>query len=161
MNFSFVEKILMSIVEHYNHKKYWKLRSRVINPNNHYPKLLKYYWLFKIKRMDAFNNASMGTYINHGTKFLTPPNLPHHLNGIIIAEYAEIGKNCTIFQQVTIGEENGKAAKIGDNVMIGAGAKIIGDVRIGSHVKIGANAVVLQDIPDGCTAVGVPAKVIK
>ena len=51
--------------------------------------------------------------------------------------------------------------KIGNNVFIGAGAKVLGDIRIGDNVKIGANAVVINDIPDGATAVGVPAKIIQ
>ena len=96
-----------------------------------------------------------------GACFASPPNLPHHLNGIIVSHYAQIGKNCTIFQLVTIAQdENNKAATIGNNVIIGAGAKIIGDITIGDNVKIGANAVVTKDIPSNCTAVGIPAKPI-
>ena len=74
------------------------------------------------------------------------------------------GGGCTILQQVTIADDPhkpNKSATIGDNVLIGAGARIIGEVKIGNNVKIGANAVVVSDIPDGCTAVGVPAKIIK
>lgn len=82
------------------------------------------------------------------------------MNGIIVSYYANIGENCTIMQQVTIAEEHGKAASIGNNVFIGAGAKIIGGVHIGNNVKIGANAVVVNDVPDDCTAVGVPARII-
>lgn len=91
---------------------------------------------------------------------LPPPLLPHHLNGIIVSHKAVIGTNCTIFQQVTIAEKNGKAATIGNNVLIGAGAKILGNVKIGNGAKIGANAVVVHDVPDNCTAVGCPAKII-
>lgn len=93
--------------------------------------------------------------------FVPPPLLPHGLNGIIISEKARIGSNVIIFQQVTIGGNEQGAPAIGDNCMIGAGAKIIGKVRIGSNVKIGANAVVVSDIPDNATAVGVPAIVVK
>ena len=68
-------------------------------------------------------------------------------------------------QQVTIGgttNENGPiAAIIGDNCFLGAGCKILGEVKIGNNVKIGANAVVLDDIPDNCTAVGIPARIVK
>ena len=60
----------------------------------------------------------------------------------------------------TIGAEKDESPVLGDNVFVGAGAKIVGAVRIGSNVKIGANAVVVDDIPDGATAVGIPAKVI-
>jgi len=99
--------------------------------------------------------------LNGGAQFATPPDLPHHLNGIIISYYAKIGKNCTILQQVTIAQDQeGKAATIGDNVVIGAGAKILGGVTIGDNVRIGANAVVTKDIPSNSIAVGVPAKVI-
>ena len=69
--------------------------------------------------------------------------------------------NLTIENGVTIGAEKGESPTLGDNVFIGAGAKIIGDVKIGSDVKIGANAVVLKDLPDGATAVGVPARIVK
>lgn len=81
--------------------------------------------------------------------------LPHP-TGIVIHPSVEIGPNCMIFQQVTITG----GVKIGGHVDIGAGAKILGPVTIGNHVKIGANAVVLCDVPDGATAVGVPARVI-
>ena len=149
-------------LKHYNHDKYWKMRAEVINPNSSVPKLVRLFWLYRIKRMDAFANASMGTGFGWGAKFDSPPNLVHYLNGIIISYRAHIGKNCTIMQQVTIGERGGgeKAPKIGDNCFIGTGAKILGDVVIGNNVKIGANAVVVKDVPDNCTAVGVPARII-
>jgi serine O-acetyltransferase len=83
-----------------------------------------------------------------------------HPNGIVIHPDAEIGPNCLLFQQVTIGTRAGAAPKIGGHVDVGAGAKIIGAVTIGANAKIGANCVVLQDIPAGATAVGVPARVV-
>ena len=66
---------------------------------------------------------------------------------------AKIGKNAKIFHQVTIGEGNDGAPTIGDNVMIGAGTKITGNIRIGNNVKIGTNCVVVEDIPDNATVV--------
>ena len=85
----------------------------------------------------------------------------HNGCGIVINEKAKIGNDVTIFQNVTIGgRKESSAPVIGDNVMIGAGAVIIGDVTIGNDAKIGANAVVLQDVPDHATAVGVPAVII-
>ena len=63
----------MHLVQHYNPKKYWKMRSIVIDPNNKTPKLMKLWYLFRIKRMDAYNNASMGTSIGSGAHFATPP----------------------------------------------------------------------------------------
>ncbi len=71
-----------------------------------------------------------------------------------------IGKNCTIFHQVTIGEGRGGAPVIGDNVLIGAGAKIIGGIRIGNNVKIGAGCVVMQDIPDHTTVLPAEPRLI-
>lgn len=147
-------------VQHYNPEKYWNYREKVI-ANNNLNKLLKLYMLYYIKKCDAYNNASFGTDINSGAYFKTRPILPHGLNGIIISHYASFGENVTIYQQVTVAEENGKSAKIGNNVLIGAGARIIGNIKIGDNVKIGANAVVTKDIPSDCTAVGVPAKIIK
>lgn len=152
--------VFVNHLKHYNHKKYWKMREAVVSQDSKVLKIVKLFYLYRIKRMDAFANASMGTGFGWGAQFETPPCLPHFLNGIIISYYAKIGKNCTILQQVTIAEEDGKAAEIGDNVMIGAGARIIGDVHIGNNVKIGANAVVVNDVPDNCTAVGVPARII-
>lgn len=156
-----LQEIIKYKVQHYNPKKYWNYREKVINPD-YKNKLLKYYYLYKIKKSDAFNNSSMGTYINSGAKFKTKPILPHGLNGIIISHFATIGANCVIRQQVTIAQNNNnESAIIKDNVVIGAGAKIIGKVTIGNNAVIGANAVVTHDIPDNCVAVGVPARVIK
>jgi serine O-acetyltransferase len=85
--------------------------------------------------------------------------LPHP-NGIVIHPDAGIGPNCLLFQQVTIGANDHGAPRIGGHVDIGAGAKVLGPVMVGRHVQIGANAVVIKDVPDGATAVGVPARVI-
>ena len=85
--------------------------------------------------------------------------LPHP-NGVVISPRAEIGVNCLIFQQVTLGSRGGGAPRIGGNVDVGAGAKILGKLVIGDRVKIGANAVVINDVPADCTAVGIPAKIL-
>lgn len=79
-----------------------------------------------------------------------------HPTGVVIHPDSTIGPNCLILQQVTIIE----GVTIGGHVDIGAGAKIVRGVTIGDHVKIGANAVVLHDIPEGKTAVGIPAQVV-
>lgn len=156
----FIKKFLGHI-QHYNHEKYWKMREEVVNPNSKKSKLIRLFYLYKLKKSDAFNNASMGTDLGAGAYFETPPNLPHGLNGIIISHYAKIQENCTIFQQVTIAQnDKNQSATIGKNCFIGSGAKIIGNVSIGDDVRIGANAVVVTDIPSNCTAVGVPAKII-
>ena len=80
-----------------------------------------------------------------------------HLNCIIISKYAKIGNDCTILHEVTIGVNDKKnfrkAPIIGNNVFIGAGAKIIGDITIGDNVSIGANAVVTKNIPSDSTVI--------
>jgi serine O-acetyltransferase len=88
-----------------------------------------------------------------------------HGCGVVIGESSEIGNNCTLFQGVTLGGKTTKrSAKrhptVGDNVMIGAGAKVLGPITIGNNVKIGCNAVVIHDAPENCTVVGIPGKVI-
>ena len=161
---NFIINFIKVRVQHYNPKKYWKYRNIVIDPKNKTNKIIKYLMLYYIKKCDAFNNASFGTNINYGATFKTPPILRHGLNGIVISKYAKFGKNVEIFQQVSITEDGHKpktSAIIGDNVFIGAGAKIIGNVKIGNNVLIGANAVVVNDIPSNCTVVGIPAKVVR
>ncbi len=72
---------------------------------------------------------------------------------------ARIGKNCSIIANVTIGMRNEwKFPELGDNVFIGAGARVLGGIKVGSDVVIGANAVVIRDLPDGATVVGIPAR---
>ncbi len=84
-----------------------------------------------------------------------------HPNGIVIHPEVKIGPNCLIFQQVTIGQKGELGLPdIGGHVDIGAGAKILGNIKIGDHARIGANAVVVHDVPAGKTAVGIPAKVL-
>lgn len=85
--------------------------------------------------------------------------LPHP-SGVVIHPEVEIGPNCIIFQQVTLGSRDGGVPRIGGHVDIGAGAKLLGAIAVGDHARIGANAVVLQDVPSGKTAVGVPAVIV-
>jgi serine O-acetyltransferase len=84
-----------------------------------------------------------------------------HPQGIVIHPSARIGPNCAIFQQVTIGLGRTGVPRIGGNVDISTGAKIIGNITIGDHAIIGANAVVTKDIPTGGVAVGVPARLLR
>ena len=85
-----------------------------------------------------------------------------HGMGVVIGETAEIGENVLLYHGVTLGgtgKDKGKRhPTLGDNVIIGAGAKVLGPIYIGSNSKIGANSVVLKDVPEGATAVGIPAK---
>jgi Serine acetyltransferase len=101
-----------------------------------------------------------GGYIGNGAKIASALCLPHGLHGIYISRYASIGNNCRIYQNVTIGEVNRIAPSIGDNCLIGAGAVIIGNIRIGDNVKIGAGAVVSKDVPDNCTVIPRPSRII-
>jgi serine O-acetyltransferase len=83
-----------------------------------------------------------------------------HFGGIVVSGYARFGANCRIRNGVVVGLKNVEqpiAPIFGDNVDIGAGAKVLGPIRIGNNVRIGANAVVLRDVPDDHVAVGVPA----
>ena len=93
-----------------------------------------------------------GVFIDHGM-------------GVVIGETAEVGDNCVIYQGVTLGgtgKDRGKRhPTLGDNVMVGAGAKILGPFRVGDNSKIAANAVVLEEIPPNSTAVGVPARIVR
>ena len=88
-----------------------------------------------------------------------------HGNGVIIGETAIVGNNVTLYQGVTLGgtgKEHGKRhPTIGDNVMISAGAKILGSFTVGDNSKIGAGSVVLEEVPPNCTVVGVPGRVVK
>jgi len=81
-----------------------------------------------------------------------------HSNGVVINSQVRGGRDIRIEHEVTIGEEKGKSPVLGDDVFVGAGAKIFGDVKVGSHTKIGANAVVVDDVPEGATVVGVPGR---
>lgn len=85
-----------------------------------------------------------------------------HFGGIVISGYARFGDNCRIRNGVVVGLKNVEeiaAPIIGNNVDIGAGAKVLGNIKIGNNVMIGANAVVLCDVPDNSIAVGVPASI--
>lgn len=158
--FSFSNKwgrILLYWIQHYNHKKYWKRRSIVTNPNDKTCLLLKLYYLYYIKRTDAYHNCSFGTNLNSGAYFATPPYLPHGPNGIIVGHDVVVGSNSIIYQQVTI--SHGRV-KISDNVMLGAGAKILPNVSIGNNVKVGANCVVVEDVPNGATVVLPKSRII-
>lgn len=102
--------------------------------------------------------ADYGAWIGIEAEIGSPaPRCPHDIFGLFISKAAVIGKNCVIFQHVTIGSVTTKgskrigAPKIGDNVLIGAGAIIIGNVSIGDNARIGANSIVTQSIPANST----------
>ena len=92
----FIQKI-MSFINHYDHEKYWKRRSIVIDPTNKTPKWLKLYYLLWIKRVDARHHCSFGTNLHAGAYFATPPNFPHGPNGIICGHDIKVGAHCNIY----------------------------------------------------------------
>ncbi|WP_082890472.1 serine O-acetyltransferase [Halotalea alkalilenta] len=119
-------------------------------------KFLTTYILKKLQR-------TYGVYISSKADIGAGLILPHP-NGVVIGEKVIIGKNCTIYQQVTLGggkvgdQSSGNYPVIGDNVTIYAGAKVLGSIKIGDNVIIGANAVIIKDVPSKAVAVGVPGK---
>lgn len=88
-----------------------------------------------------------------------------HGSGVVIGETSEIGDNCTLYQGVTLGGTGKDVGKrhptLGNNVMVGAGAKVLGPFKVGDNCKIAANAVVLEEIQSDSTAVGIPARVVR
>jgi serine O-acetyltransferase len=88
-----------------------------------------------------------------------------HGMGVVIGETAEIGDDVLIYQGVTLGgtgKERGKRhPTLGDNVIVGAGAKVLGSIRIGDHVRIGAGSVVVRSVPDHSTVVGIPGRIVR
>ena len=111
--------------------------------------------------------AQFGASIPLSVKMDGPPCFPHGLNGIFMGELTHIGKGVTILQQVTIGmdtfasQDDNARRYIGDNVFIGAGAKVIGGVVIGENCRIGANSCVYQDMPPNSVAVMQPTRIIQ
>lgn len=133
----------------YREKKGEKIRSGFIHGKIYHTYLNRY-----------------GAFIGEKTVFKGKPRFPHYLFGIFISNSSVIGRDVVIFQQVTIGanalEDHGRqgAPVIGDNVLIGAGAKIIGNVTIGDNCRIGANCVVVKDMPPNTTAVAASTRFI-
>ena len=88
-----------------------------------------------------------------------------HGMGVVIGETAEIGDDCTLYHGVTLGgtswEKGKRHPTLGDDVIVGAGAKVLGPICIGKGSRIGSNAVVLKDVPEGGTAIGVPGHIVK
>ncbi|AOV16865.1 serine O-acetyltransferase [Acidihalobacter aeolianus] len=88
-----------------------------------------------------------------------------HGMGVVIGETAEIGDDCTLYHGVTLGGTSWEPGKrhptLGNNVVIGAGAKILGPLRLGDGSRVGSNAVVLKDVPENATAVGIPAHIVR
>mgnify|MGYP000630253636 FL=1 len=130
----------------------WKLKHYCLQGKNRI--LVKFAkLLYEVYQYE--NNSS----IAWNSSFSSEPCFPHGMKSIFISGGANIGSNCIIFQQVTIGSssfpdsKNSGAPHIGKNVFIGAGAKIIGGIKIGDNVRIGANTVVYQNVPDNSVVI--------
>lgn len=118
-------------------------------------KIFSFIYKFLYKCVQIVTGIEFPCEVEIGDNFIID-----HFGGIVVSGYAKFGNNCRIRNGVTIGLKNIEAVRapvFGDNVDIGAGAKILGDIYIGNNVNIGANAVVLIDVPDNAIAVGVPA----
>ncbi|MDD4378250.1 MAG: serine O-acetyltransferase [Eubacteriales bacterium] len=128
------------------------------------------HWFHRKKRffiaraISQISRFFTGIEIHPGAKIGKGLFIDHGM-GVVIGETTEIGDNCTIYQGVTLGgtgKEKGKRhPTIENNVLIGAGAKILGPFKVGEHSKIGANAVVLNEVPPNSTCVGVPGRTVK
>lgn len=157
-------------------KKYWPLKLIKISilgtsaqsvifwyriAKHLYDNKLRYLPIYIFRRIEK----TYGVYISPTAAIGIGLKLPHP-TGIVIGGGVKIGKNCTIYQQVTFGGARlGDAKKnyyptISDNVVFFAGAKIIGKILIESNCVVGANSVVIKDVPEGSTVVGIPARII-
>ena len=141
--YSGLHALLMHRVAHRMQQKGWQIPARAVS------QLAKF-----LTGIEIHPGAMVGKglFIDHGA-------------GVVIGETAVVGDNCTIYQGVTLGGTGKQTGKrhptLGDNVMVGAGAKLLGNFTVGSGPRIAAGAVVLTDVPENATAVGVPAKVVR
>ena len=114
--------------------------------------------------LSQFVRFLTGVEIHPGAK-IGPGFFIDHGMGVVIGETTVIGKNVTLYQGVTLGGTGTQRGKrhptVGHNVVVGAGAKVLGNIRIGNNVKIGAGSVVVHSVPDNCTVVGVPGEIVR
>lgn len=141
--------IIDMFIEHYSrilvklfYGNIWNLKTVCLEKISYIRKKLYYSYL------DTY-----GSWIGLGASFEEIPVFPHGLYGIFISNHAKIGKHVVIFHQVTIGSNsladssNKGSPEVGDNVYIGCGAKIIGNVRVGENSRIGANCIITKNVP--------------
>lgn len=102
------------------------------------------------------NNCIIGRGAQFGPAFVLI-----HATGVVINGTVRGGRGVHLEHQVTIGAERRQSPVLGDHVFVGAGAKILGDVRVGDHARVGANAVVVKDVPPHSTVVGIPGRVVR
>ena len=124
----------------------------------------KHQWFVTARLISTISRFFTGIEIHPGAKIGRKLFIDHGM-GIVFGETTEIGDNCTIYHGVTLGgtgKDTGKRhPTLGNNVLIGAGTKVLGPVYIGDNARIGAGSVVLKNLPANCTAVGVPAEVVR
>ena len=124
-------------------------------------------WLVKLRWLARFTSHCSrfltGIEIHPGAKIGRRAFIDHGM-GVVIGETAELGDDCTLYHGVTLGGTTWNKGKrhptLGNGVVIGAGAKVLGPVKVGDGARIGSNAVVVKDVPAGATAVGIPARII-
>ncbi|AFZ43949.1 serine O-acetyltransferase [Halothece sp. PCC 7418] len=128
---------------------HWLWRKRV----SILPRFLSHCGRF-LTGIDIHPGATIGqgVFIDHGM-------------GVVIGETAIVGDYCLIYQNVTLGGTGKQTGKrhptLGQNVVVGAGAKVLGNINLGDHVRVGAGSVVLRDVPEDCTVVGVPGRIVR
>jgi serine O-acetyltransferase len=149
-------------------RTYWEvlttypgLHALIIHRLSHWLWKKRFYWLARFNShiarwmtgIEIHPGASIGerVFIDHGM-------------GVVIGETAVIGNDCTLYHGVTLGGTSWNKGKrhptLAEHVVVGAGAKILGPIMIGAGAKIGSNAVVVKDVPEGATAVGIPARIV-
>lgn len=136
----------------------WDLRVFVQNSYSQTSRMKKIIAGFLLTLAEKYWE-SYGSWIGANAIIEEPPTFPHGPFGIFISSGAHIGKKCVIFQHVTIGSNTLRDSRrkgspnLGDNVYIGCGAKIIGNINVGNNARIGANCVVVKDVPDNSVTV--------
>jgi len=141
--YSGLHALIYHRIAHFFHKHHMFFIARLISQMNRF---------FTGVEIHPGAQIGRGLFIDHGS-------------GVVIGETTVIGDNCTIYQGATLGGTGKDVGKrhptLGNNVMVGAGAKILGPFKVGDNAKIASNAVVLEEIPPDSTAVGVPARVVR
>lgn len=120
-------------------------------------------WKWLARFISHFGRWITGIEIHPGASIGRRFFIDHGM-GVVVGETAEIGADCTLYHGVTLGGTSWNKGKrhptLGDGVVVGAGAKILGPITVGAGAKIGSNAVVVKDVPPGATAIGIPARVV-
>ena len=130
-------------------------------------RLSHYLWLHDLKWL-ARMTSHLGRFLTgieiHPGATIGQRFFIDHGMGVVIGETAEIGDDCTLYHGVTLGgtswEKGKRHPTLGNGVVIGAGAKVLGPIMLGDGARVGSNAVVVKDVPQGATAVGIPARIL-